>query len=101
MAATSPVYARIDTQLKDHAESILSKLGITPSGAIQMLYSQIVLRGGMPFDLRIPVSPPVAVGSLSQAEFNSEMMKGVESLRTGKGLPAEEVDTILAKEFGI
>ena len=45
MANTSAVYARIDTQLKKNAEEILSQLGITPSSAIQMLYSQIVLSG--------------------------------------------------------
>ena len=44
MANTSAVYARIDTNLKDNAESILSQLGISPSSAIQMLYSQIVLK---------------------------------------------------------
>ena len=37
MANTSAVYARIDTNLKDNAESILSQLGISPSSAIQML----------------------------------------------------------------
>ena len=50
MANTSAVYARIDTNLKDNAESILSQLGISPSSAIQMLYSQIVLKKGMPFE---------------------------------------------------
>ena len=44
MANTTAVYARIDTKLKDNAESILSQLGISPSSAIQMLYSQIVLK---------------------------------------------------------
>ena len=44
MANTSAVYARIDTNLKENAESILSQLGISPSSAIQMLYSQIVLK---------------------------------------------------------
>ena len=46
MANTSAVYARIDKELKENAEGILSKLGISPSSAIQMLYSQIVLRRG-------------------------------------------------------
>lgn len=101
MASTSPVYARIDAQLKDNAESIMSKLGITPSAAIQMLYSQIVLRGGMPFDLRLPVAAPIAVGSLSQSDLNIELMKGVNSLKAGEGLSADEVDAALAKEFGI
>ena len=36
MANTSAVYARIDTNLKDNAESILSQLGISPSSAIQV-----------------------------------------------------------------
>ena len=49
MANTTAVYARIDTTLKENAESILSQLGISPSSAIQMLYSQIVLTKGIPF----------------------------------------------------
>ena len=47
MSNTTAVYARIDTELKNNAEEILSKLGITPSVAIQMLYSQIILTGGI------------------------------------------------------
>ena len=48
MANTSAVYARIDTNLKENAESILSQLGITPSSAVQMLYSQIIMHKGLP-----------------------------------------------------
>ncbi|MDE6405952.1 MAG: type II toxin-antitoxin system RelB/DinJ family antitoxin, partial [Lachnospiraceae bacterium] len=48
MANTTAVYARIDTGLKENAENILNQLGISPSSAIQMLYSQIVLTRGMP-----------------------------------------------------
>ena len=84
MANTSPVYARIDTSLKESAETILTKLGIKPSGAIQMLYSQIVLHNGIPFDVRIPTPKPVAAGALSRAELDAELMKGVESLKAGK-----------------
>ena len=101
MANTSPVYARIDTSLKDNAESILAKLGITPTGAIQMLYSQIVLHNGIPFDVRIPTRKPVAAGALSRAALDAELMKGVESLKAGKGYSADEVDAMLQKEFGI
>ena len=54
MANTSAVYARIDSNLKESAESILQQLGISPSSAIQMLYSQIVLTRGLPLDLRLP-----------------------------------------------
>ena len=101
MANTSAVYARIDTTLKDNAENILARLGITPSSAIQMLYSQIVLRNGMPFELRIPSQSPVAAGSLTRAEPDAELLKGVTSLREGKGISADDVDARLAEEFGI
>ena len=54
MANTTAVYARINTELKNNAEEILEKLGITPSAAIQMLYSQIILTNGLPFQPVIP-----------------------------------------------
>ena len=65
MANTSAVYARIDTNLKDNAESILSQLGISPSSAIQMLYSQIILKKGLPFELKLPSSKPLAQVNLA------------------------------------
>lgn len=101
MANTSAVYARIDTELKGNAEGILAKLGISPSSAIQMLYSQIVLHNGMPFDLRLPVVKPVAIGGMSRAELDAELTKGIESLASGGGYSVDEVDAELAKEFGI
>lgn len=54
MANTTAVYARINSDLKNSAEEILEKLGITPSAAIQMLYSQIILTNGLPFQPVIP-----------------------------------------------
>lgn len=100
MANTSAVYARIDTTLKENAEGILSRLGISPSSAIQMLYSQIVLRQGMPFDLRLPVSPPTCVNDMTRAEIDAELRKGVESLKKGS-CTADEVDAMLNEAFGI
>jgi len=98
MANTSAVYARIDTGLKENAEEILSQLGISPASAIQMLYSQIVLQRGLPFEPRLPVTAPTALGGMSRAELDHELSKGVASLRAGKGLSADEADAALAQE---
>lgn len=100
MANTNVVYARIDTTLKENAESILNQLGITPSSAIQMLYSQIVLQKGMPFELRLPVNKPIALGSITRDELDRELQKGLDSLRSGKSYSADEVDLFFAKEYG-
>ncbi len=100
MANTTAVYARIDTDLKESAENILQQLGISPSSAIQMLYSQIVLTRGMPLKLQLPSRKPTAIGGMSRDELDLELMKGIESLKSGS-LTADEVDAELMKEFGI
>ena len=101
MANTTAVYARIDNELKENAESILLKLGITPSSAIQMLYSQIVLQNGMPFELRLPQSKPVAIGNMSREELDAQLQKGINSIKEGGSYSSEEVDRILAEKYGV
>lgn len=101
MANTSAVYARIDSNLKDDAERILALLGVSPSSAIQMLYRQIIIHNGLPFDLRLPTTKPVAVGDMSREELDAELAKGIASLKNNAALTAGEVDKKLAEELGI
>ncbi|MBR3318535.1 MAG: type II toxin-antitoxin system RelB/DinJ family antitoxin [Atopobiaceae bacterium] len=101
MARTSAVYARIDTNLKQDAEAILAQLGISPSSAIQMLYSQVVLNEGLPFVPRMPRRQPLAAGSLSEEELYREVMSAAESIEIDGGVSEEEADALFAKEFGI
>lgn len=101
MANTSAVYARIDADLKSSAEAILSQLGISPSGVIQMLYSQIVLTRSVPFALRLPNTKPAAVGSMTRDELDAELKKGMESMKSGRVYSVDEVDAELGREFGI
>ncbi|CAM3527628.1 type II toxin-antitoxin system RelB/DinJ family antitoxin [Parendozoicomonas haliclonae] len=54
MAKQTTVRARIDESLKQDAEDILKQLGLNTSQAINLYFSQIVLRRGLPFDVSIP-----------------------------------------------
>ena len=101
MANTSAVYARIDKNLKDHAEGILAQLGITPSSAIQMFYSQVVLRKGIPFELKLTSPRPKALGAMTRDELTAEIQASMDSIQSGRVHTANEVDEILKKEFGI
>jgi DNA-damage-inducible protein J len=101
MANTSPVYVRIDTNLKENAEKILIQLGISPSSAIQMFYSRIVLERGLPFNLHLPSSQPENVASMTQSELDAALEKGIESVRAGKTYTLDAVDAELKKKFGI
>jgi DNA-damage-inducible protein J len=51
---TATIRARIEPNLKEEVETILSKLGLTASETIQLLYYQIKLRNGLPFGVEIP-----------------------------------------------
>lgn len=99
MANTKAVYARIDTKLKENAESILQQLGISPSSAIQMLYSQIVRTNGFPLDLHLSYQTPTALGTMSQTELNAALQEGYESTLTGKKYSVEEVNQMMKEEF--
>ncbi|MBP9987971.1 MAG: type II toxin-antitoxin system RelB/DinJ family antitoxin [Ruminococcus sp.] len=101
MANTTAVYARIDTEVKANAEKILSQLGISPSSAIQMLYSQIILNNGMPFQSKIPYKKPISIGGLTNEQLTSELLKGLDAVNNGEIYTAEEVDAELATEYNI
>ena len=101
MANTAPVYARIEIGLKENAEGILSQLGISPSEAIKMLYSQIVLVKGMPFQSKLPDINHFSAQGITKAEFDAELKKGVDSAKSGRTHSVEDVDRMLAEEFGI
>ncbi len=100
MVSTSPVTAWIDTTLKDSAEGILAKQGITPDSLIQMLYSQIVLRNGIPFDPCFTTKKPTAIGGMTRAELEAELWKGIESISNGRVYSVEEVDKMFEQDFG-
>ena len=101
MANTSAVYARIDNDLKENAEGILAQLGITPSSAIQMLYRQIVLQNGLPFDAKLPTPKPLAMGAMTKEQLDAEITKGYNEMLEGKGRAAEEVFADIRKENGL
>jgi DNA-damage-inducible protein J len=54
MAKTGYITARIEQDLKSEAEGILSKVGLSATQTITLLYQQIVLNKGLPFEVRLP-----------------------------------------------
>ena len=54
MNKNATVTVRIEDKLKFKAEKILGQLGLSPSNAVTMLYKQIALNKGLPFDVKLP-----------------------------------------------
>jgi len=54
MNKSSTIRARMEPDLKDKAEHIFRKLGLTTTQALTLFYKQVELRKGLPFDVAIP-----------------------------------------------
>ena len=101
MSKTANVFTRVDPALKEQADIILSQLGISMSTAMGMFLQQLVLQRGIPFEVKLPRTAPVALGTLTDEELNSLMDSAVRSAASGKCVPFEEFDSDIRRELGI
>jgi len=91
MSKSASIYTRVEPEIKEQVEQVLSKLGIPMANAINLFLHQIVLQKGIPFDIKLPQNKPLNYSSLSQEQFDAEIEKGFASLKAGKIVSAEQV----------
>ncbi len=101
MARTSNIFARVEPDLKEQAEQVLSQLGIPMSNAVSMFLHQVVLQRGIPFEMKLPNSAPLNYQDLSKEQFDAEIQKGMDSLDSGKGYSAESIAAEMRRDFGV
>ena len=95
------LYARIEPDVKEQAERILSALGIPASNAINIFYKQIILNRGLPFEVKIPTAKPVNVAELTETELNAELEKRYSDMAAGRTKPARQAFADIRKDYGI
>lgn len=100
MAKTANLYARIEPDIKEQAEMILTSLGIPASNAITMFYKQIILQRGLPFEVKLP-QMPLDVSKMTKEELDEELQKGYDDILAGRAIPAEQVFDDLHRKYGI
>lgn len=100
MAKSANLYARIEPDLKEQAESILSALGIPTSNAITMFYRQIILQRGLPFEVKLPPQP-LNASAMSEAQLNTELEKGFKDVQNGRTRTAQDVFDDIYRDFGV
>ncbi|MGO9255982.1 MAG: type II toxin-antitoxin system RelB/DinJ family antitoxin [Bryobacteraceae bacterium] len=54
------IHARIDPKLKESAERVFSKIGVSTTEAIRLFLKQVELHRGLPFPIAIPNAQTVA-----------------------------------------
>ena len=99
MPKTSSIYTRVEPEIKEQAEQILSKLGIPVANAVNLFLHQVVLRKGIPFDVCLPQNSPLDYSALSPNQFNSEIEKGIGSLKEGRVLSSKQVREKIQRQY--
>ena len=85
MEKTATLNLRVNPDVKDRAEAVLSKLGIPMSTAITIYLNQISLTGGIPFAITLPKVPDtINADQMTTEEFHAKLEKGYEDMKAGK-----------------
>ena len=66
--ATTPTQIRIDETTKKQAVELLEGLGLNLSDAVNMFLRQVVLRGGIPFEVKYPEYKPEVIEAMEEAK---------------------------------
>ncbi len=96
---SSNVTARVEPEIKEKAESILSRLGISASSGINMFYRQIILWNGLPFRPSIPDRAPKSFNEMTKEEVDAKLSRALVQAESGEGIPAEEFFSSLKEEI--
>ena len=98
---SSNVAARVEPELKEQAEAILSNLGIPASTAINMFYRQIVIHRGLPFAVQFPQHSLVNAATFTDSQLDAEVAKGFEDIAAGRKRPFKQATADLVREFSL
>jgi len=99
MPKSSSIYTRVEPELKEKAENVLSRLGIPVANAINIFLHQVVLQNGIPFDVKLTKSLPLDYSTLTAEQFNAEIEKGMTSLKNGKITSAAQVRENMQRQY--
>ena len=86
MNKTATIRTRIEPRLKREVEDILTELGLTASETVHLLYRQIKLQRGLPFEVRIPNALTARTLNASKAGKNVKRFGSKKELFADLGL---------------
>lgn len=84
MDKSTTLNIRVNPAVKQQAETVLKQLGVPMAAAVDMFLRQIVLTGGIPFDITLPKAPAtIHTDTMTATQIHEELMAGYEDMRQG------------------
>lgn len=91
MPKDASITIRMDRDVKEKSEKILKQLGLPMSTAIDLFLNQVILTGGIPFDITLPQSPThLNWDQMTQEEFREKILQAYQDALLGQRTEASE-----------
>ena len=88
---SSIIHARVNTELKENVENILATLGLTSTDPINLMFKQIELNNGLPFDIKVPDKV------LAEKKLMAELAMGEKSVEESGWVDPKDI----RKKYGV
>ena len=80
--ATEPTNLRLDVETKRAAYAVFEEVGIKPTQAINLFLRQVVLHGGLPFEVKVPNAETIAAMQETEQNTDSTSYESFADLRS-------------------
>jgi DNA-damage-inducible protein J len=77
MSKDIQINIRLESHLRDEAEKVLGKLGVSLGEAVKIFLNQVVLHNGFPFEIKIPNQE--TINAFKQTEHDKDKLKTYDS----------------------
>ncbi|MCM1112018.1 MAG: type II toxin-antitoxin system RelB/DinJ family antitoxin [Muribaculum sp.] len=102
MEKTATLNLRVNPNVKQRAEDVLTRLGIPMSTAIDMYLNQISLTGGIPFPVTLPNAPTALNADLmTSEEIHMKLQEGYGDVQAGRVQDAGSAFAKFREKHGI
>ena len=78
------INVRIDEKVKADAETVFSRIGLTPTAAINLFYKQVIRTNSIPFELKADIPNETtlkAISEVEEMEKNPQGSKGYDNVK--------------------
>lgn len=80
----SDLHVRLDKDIKNQAEAILDDFGISPSGAINIFYHQIIAHEGLPFKLARKTTGMLDADAMTKQQLDNHLNEAEKDFSDNK-----------------
>ena len=91
MAKSETIHLRVEPETKKNVDALLAQLGMTTTEAVKIFFNQMLLNGGLPFEIKVPNYNSNLAAAIAEAETVSKTGPFYSSAKEAFGAINDEI----------